>query len=236
MKGNLLVDIKKKLILALSLLATGLGAYFLFGSMNSAAKDTSRNQFFEKISADKETSLNKKNSENITQMLYSKYPNNWSVRGLFNFNFINFDFWNDWLYFAPLNYSLVNCTDDKYYCLKSDPLSLSIPRKCSDFSEKGWFHAGNEMVVIRKIRHPLEVHRSTRDEYIIYEKSNPDVIILYRTGIEAFIVDRRKTKTLPEIFAENLPTRDITQKLRPNGLMQQSFIQGMETMGACSTV
>lgn len=89
------------------------------------------------------------------------------------------------------------------------------------------------MVVVRKIRHPLQVHNVDQDEYIIYEKSNPDVIILYRSGIETFIVDHRKSQKLPSIFAENESTRDIRQKLKTDGLIRQSDNQGMEAMGAC---
>ena len=139
------------------------------------------------IEKDKLKKIDKNNSQLYFQFLNAKFPNSWSARGLHVFDGYEFDFWRGELRTDFFVSELVNCTDSKYYCLKSDIMNVSIPRKCSDLNQKGWKHAGNEMVVISYKKSAMSYNEASVGGYIIYEKSKPEIIFSYRTGINAIM-------------------------------------------------
>jgi hypothetical protein len=63
------VDIKRRLGLTFFVLSICGMVYVITGNINSAAQDNTLYTYFQKISEDKNTSLNDKNSTNIIQMI-----------------------------------------------------------------------------------------------------------------------------------------------------------------------
>jgi hypothetical protein len=187
-----------------------------------------------KIANDKSDKIDQKNSEVYFQFLNSKFPNSWSARGLHVFSGHEFDFWRGELRSNIDVYELKNCTDEDFYCLKSDRMSLSVPKKCDKISNAGWKHKNNEMVVISHKNHNRTNNPIDRAAYVLYEKSHPDVIFSYKGRIDAIMSREFGSADLLKHFSQ--PNMDFDKALdswRGSGTMISRSMSS-ETLGPCT--
>jgi hypothetical protein len=125
-------------------------------------------------------------------------PPVWSDRGVFVFGGLLLDFQRGSARFGPFAYDLTNCSDTEYYCAKSEPVTLVLPRWCESKIEVGrtWTHEGIETSVVGKIEAP-PAHLSVpgRVLYVLRSNASPNTAYLYNDGsgsVSAILYDSVK--------------------------------------------
>lgn len=117
----------------------------------------------------------------------------WSERGVFVFGDLVFDFQKQLEVYGPVVTTLVNCSDETYFCAYASYLHIVLPRKCPEFKVgQSWSHAGIKTVVLSVHQEGQEtIHTFVRNIVLLGSSGFPGVVYEYTRdiGVTGIYVD-----------------------------------------------
>ena len=165
-------------------------------------------------------------------------PPPWSERGVFVFGYLTIDFQRHTAVTVPdrsigFYYGLVNCSNETFYCVKSQHVDLVLPKICAPMKVGDTFSlAGITTTVLAEVpnaRAHIGLHsQGPQKQYLLGDDSKPDTVYVYWGQDGVVEIDMGLGWNLVERARHGEPLSDEQHKYTGNGLLT------LDAFGPCA--